>query len=106
MNFDPTITSLLFAVISGLIVLGYESLARMNLWPVGKLFQNIYFQLIFGLLSVLSVATYTWFYYSVWLAIGILATGFIVGGVTSMLLRDKVQWLALILILLSIILSV
>ncbi|HEY4527013.1 MAG TPA: hypothetical protein VJK53_04190 [Candidatus Paceibacterota bacterium] len=95
----PLFLSLVLACAAGFIVIAYESLAMQQGWPVGKLFRNNAFRIIFGGLSIVGSVGFAATELSILWAIGILILGFIAAFILSFLLKSLVQWVALVLLI-------
>jgi len=93
--------SLLTSCTGGFIVLSYESLAKRNGWPVGKLFMNEVFTLIFGGLSILGSVGYSILQASFLWGLSILICGFILYMILALAFKSRVQSISLLLIFFS-----
>ena len=93
--------STLIACAGGFIVLSYQSLARARGWPVGELFCNPLFQVIFGGLTVIGSAWVAYIDISFLSALGVLVGGFIIAFILSTIFKSLVQGVAVLLIVAS-----
>lgn len=97
----PLFASLTTASAAGFIVITYEDLATQQGWPVGRLFRDDIFRLIFGGFSVIGSVGFTIINFSFLWGVGILMLGFVCAFILSFLLKSFVQWMAIVLIIIS-----
>ena len=92
--------SLYFCCIGGIIIITYESMAKQAGWPVGKLFRQGWFLIIFGGLSIIG-STWQSFSSFSWLGLLILPISWVIAALLTFTLKKNIQHVSLFLIISS-----
>ena len=88
---------LAFTFGSAFVIVGYEDEARERGWPVGSWLSGDAPPLkIIAILNMLLAIGLSFYIYKWWSPLVVLAVGFIYGFLASMILRYRVQFLALV----------
>jgi len=100
MNNSILLVSLFFACIGGIIIIAYESMANKSGWPVGRLFRQPWFLLIFGGLSIIG-SVWAAFSFFAWMGLLILPISWVIAALLTFALKKNIQFVSLFLLVSS-----